>query len=158
MKTPFKFLSVLVIVVATQSCKKNNYSDKEVIKDHFNYATRFDFREDSIKVGNSGWEKIAKGGLFSWLATKPGNLQQTNFATYQNRMNIKTDFKYVIQKDSIFALRLASDTIYFLISYKNRRTDLIGQIKLASDTSLILKNMGISPELSIKYKLEKRVN
>ena len=141
----FFFLFIL------QSCEKAG-TKKEVIIDYFTYGAKFDWREDSIKTDNGGWTKVAKGNVFSWLAQN-NNLKSSNFAVYLDRTNIKADFFYMIQKDSVLALRLSSDSVYFLDENRNLRTDLKGQI---TDTSLILRYTAISPAISVKYRLEKQ--
>jgi hypothetical protein len=140
----FFFLFIL------QSCEKEG-TKKEVMIDYFTYGAKFNWREDSIKTDNGDWTKVAKGNEFSWLAQN-NNLQSSNFAVYPDRTNIKADFLYTIQKDSVFALRLSSDSVYFLDENSNLRTDLKGQI---TDTSLILRNTAISPAISVKYRLKK---
>lgn len=153
MKCIFKFLCPIVALVLLQSCEKMSSAD-EVIIDPFTYGAKFNWREDSIKMGSGDWAKIAKGNVFSWLA-QDGNLQSSNFAIYPERTNIKTDFSYTIQKDSVFALTLSSDTVYLLDENRKRRIDLVGQISFSPDTSLILRNTAISPAISVKYRLEK---
>ncbi|WPV01458.1 hypothetical protein SNE26_06700 [Mucilaginibacter sp. cycad4] len=153
MKTFLKFLCPIMALVLFQSCKKESTESKVVI-DPYTYAAKFNWMEDSIKVDNSAWTKVAKGNLFSWLS-QDGKVQKSNFAIYNKRANIKTDFVYAIQKDSVFALKLLSDTVYFLDKNGNSRADLKGQVTLGKDTSLILRNTGASPAISVKYKLEK---
>ncbi|KAA2240676.1 hypothetical protein F0L74_31525 [Chitinophaga agrisoli] len=135
-----------------QSCDKKDQDDDLQI-DPFTYGAKFNWREDSIKTSES-WTKIANGNAFSWLA-QGNTLQSSNFATYSSRTNIKTDFVYTIQKDSVFALKLTADSIYFLDANGNQRTDVKGKLTLSPDTSLILLNTAVSPEIRIKYRLEK---
>ena len=153
MKCFFKFLCPIVALVLLQSCEKEG-TKNEVIIDYFTYSAKFNWLEDSIKTDNADWTKVAKGNVFSWLA-QDNNLQSSSSAVYPDRTNIKADFLYTIQKDSVFALRLSSDTVYFLDANRNRRTDIEGQITFSPDTSLILRNTAISPVISVKYRLEK---
>jgi hypothetical protein len=152
-----KFLSLIVALLLLQSCVKENAN--ELIVDPFTYGSRISWREDSIKMGNGAWEKIEKGNLFAWLADNPlldSALQTPNvFSIYDNSSNLKTNFIYVIEKDAVFVTGLTSSAIYFQDEDGDQRTDISGQISLSPDTSLILRNIGIVPEVSIKYKLEK---
>jgi hypothetical protein len=137
-----------------QSCGKDN-QNKEVQVDHFTYGAKFNWREDSVKTkAEGGWTKIENGNIFSWLA-KDNTLQSTHFAAYGVRTNIKADFVLTIQKDSVFALKQTADSIYFMDSNGNQRTDVKGKITYSPDTSLILLNTAVSPVITIKYKLEK---
>lgn len=153
MKCFFKFLCPIVALVLLQSCEKEGTKD-EVIVDYFTYGAKFNWREDYIKTGNGDWSKVEKGNVFSWLA-QDISLQSSGFAIYPDKTNIKADFHYTIQKDSVFVLKLSSDSVYFLDANSNLRTDIEGQITFSPDTSLILRNTEISPAISIKYKLEK---
>lgn len=156
-----KFLKILLAmggIVLLQSCDKYD-NEKEIIKDHYNYSSRFNFREDSIRKGNGNWENIEKGNIFTWLSedlTIGRTLQRPGgFATYLKRNNLQADFIFSIAKDSVFTFRLSKDSIYFLDEAGRYRTDLKGQLIYAPDTSLILHNTTVSPPVSIKYKLER---
>lgn len=140
-------------LVLLQSCEKDSTGDETII-DHLTYGAKFNWLEDSIKVDNGNWKKVANSNVFSWLA-QDGNLQSSNFAVYHNRANIKANFFYTIQKDSVFALKLSSGTVYFLDENHNRRADLEGQITFLPDTLLILNNTAVSPAISVKYRLER---
>ncbi|TDQ09473.1 hypothetical protein [Pedobacter metabolipauper] len=153
MKWFLKMMCPVVALILLQSCEKEVANNEEII-DHFTYGAKFNWREDAIKTGNGDWKKITNGHVFSWLA-QGSSLQRSNFAVYSNRANINADFLYTIQKDSVFALILVSDTVYFLNADHNRRTDLEGNLTFSPDSSLILKNTAISPAISVKYKLEK---
>jgi len=158
MKCIIKFLCPIVALVILQSCEKKGLED-EVIIDYYNYATKFDWREDSVKTGSGDWAKIEKGTLFTLLSedlTLGKALQRPGgFAIYINRNNLRAEFIYSISKDSIFTFSLSKDSIYFPDQSGRYRTDLKGQLSFSPDTSLILRNTAISPEISIKYRLEK---
>lgn len=154
MKSFFIFLCPIVTLLLLQSCDKND-KDDDLQVDPFTYGAKFDWREDSIKTQQEGaWTKISNGNVFSWLA-KDNTLQSTSFAAYGLRTNIKTDFVYTIRKDSVFAIKLTADSIYFMDGNGKPRTDLKGKITYSPDTSLVLLNTAVSPAITIKYKLEK---
>lgn len=154
-----KFLLPIGVLLLLQSCDKYDREEEIIIEDHFNYASRFNFREDSIRKGGGKWENIQNGNLFTWLSddlTLGKTLQRPGgFATYLRRTNLKANFIYSIAKDSVFTFRLSKDSIYFLDEGGRNRTDLNGQLIFATDTSLILHNTAESPAVSIKYKLER---
>lgn len=154
MKSIFKFICVLIAFSSLQSCDKNDIEGERII-DNFTYATKFDWRENSIKSGDGTWVKAENGNIFSWLLDSDTTLITPNgFATYNDRKNIRTDFIYTIEKDSVFSYRISSDTVYFLDANGNKRTDIYGQITTTPDTSLILHNMSVSPNISIRYRPE----
>lgn len=153
MKCIIKFLCPIVALVLLQSCEKKVMED-EVIIDYYTYGAKFNWREDSIKTGSGDWAKIEKGNLFSWLAGN-NTLQSSEFALYPDRTNIKADFFYSIKKDSVFALTLSTDAVYFRDENGKHRTDIVGQMSFLPDTSLTLRNTAISPAISVKYRLEK---
>lgn len=152
MKFLLNIFCSIVALTYLQSCKKES-GDNEVAIDYFTYGAKFNWREDSIKVGTGDWTKVANGHVFSWLAPDR-TLQNSNFASYADRTNIKADFPYVIAKDSVFAIKLSADNVYFLDHSNKQRTDVVGQVNLAPDSSLILINTAVSPIISIKYRLE----
>jgi Txe/YoeB family toxin of Txe-Axe toxin-antitoxin module len=154
MKCFFTFLCPIVALLVLQSCGKED-KDNDLQIDPFTYGAKFDWREDSVKTQQEGsWTKIQDGNVFSWLA-KNNTLQSTTFGAYGLRTNIKTNFVYTIEKDSVFALRLTADSIYFLDGNGHQRTDVKGKITYSPDTSLVVLNTAVSPGITIKYKLEK---
>ncbi|MEZ2444584.1 hypothetical protein AB6805_22820 [Chitinophaga sp. RCC_12] len=154
MKSFFIFLCPIVALLLLQSCGKDDNNDDLQI-DPFTYGAKFDWREDSIKTQQEGsWTKIGNGNIFSWLA-RENTLQSTSFAAYGLRTNIKANFVYTIQKDSVFALKLTADSIYFLDGDGRQRTDLKGKVTYSPDTSLVVINTAVSPAITIKYRLEK---
>jgi hypothetical protein len=154
MKYFFKFLCPIVALLLLQSCDKKDQGGELQI-DYFTYGAKFNWREDSIKTDKSeSWTKIENGNVFSWLA-KDNLLQNSNFGMYGAQTNIQASFVYTIQKDSVFALKQTADSIYFLDGNGNQRTDVKGRISFSPDTSLILLNKAVSPEITIKYRLEK---
>ena len=136
-----------------QSCEKSA-QEPEVIIDYYTYAAKYNWSEDSIKTGDGQWVKVEKSNTFSWLSPV-NSLQKSNAAVYSNISNIKTNFNYLIPKDSVFTIKLSSDTVYFIGANNNNRTDLIGNLTFSTDTSLVLRNLGVSPAVSIKYKQRK---
>lgn len=147
----FQILIALILLALMQSCTKED-STGEVIEDHFTYGKKIDFIEDSIRTGNGAWAKIANGNTFSWLSNGQ-NFTQNSFAIYPKTTNIKTSFDYIIQKDSVIGFQIASDSLYFMDANKVRRTDVKGKIVAKTDTTLILNNTGVTPSISILYKL-----
>jgi hypothetical protein len=129
--------------MVVQSCTKEE-TKGEVIEDHFTYARKINFVEDSIRTGNRAWTKIASGNTFSRLSNGQ-SFNQNGLGVYSKTTNIKTKFDYIISKDSIIELQIASDSLYFTNSNKVRRTDVKGKIVITTDTSLILNNTGITP-------------
>lgn len=149
----FQILIAFIVIAVTQSCTKEDATG-EVIEDHFNYAKKINFVEDSIRTGNGAWTKIANGNTFSWLSNGQ-SFNQNSFAIYPQTTNIKTSFDYIIQKDSVIGFQIASDSLYFSNANKVRRTDVKGKIFIKTDTTLILNNTGVTPSVSIIYKLKK---
>lgn len=157
MKNIYNILSILAILVIYQSCDKNDVSEEKII-DPFTYGINFNFREVSVKIGNEEWTAIENGNTFSLLGNKPtlgGHLKiPKGFATYDNDSNLRTDFVYTIEKDLVFSYNLSNDTIYFLDERKENREDVFGIISLEQDTTLVIHNKSLSPNLSLKYKFE----
>jgi hypothetical protein len=148
----FQILIAFIILAVMQSCTKKD-STGEVIEDHFTYGKKINFVEDSIRTGNGSWTKIASGNTFSWLSNGQ-SFNQNSFAVYPKTTNIKTSFDYIIEKDSVIAFQIASDSLYFTDANKARRTDVKGKIVIKTDTTLILNNTGVTPAVSIIYKLK----
>jgi hypothetical protein len=153
MKLTFLFSGAILLLVSIQSCTKSTTAPGVII-DPYTYAVRYDWREDSVQTGSGSWAKIENGRTFSWLSQNI-DIQKSNFATYSNRANIKTNFMYVIQKDSVFAINLSSDTVCFFGAGNKQRADLTGRLTLSPDTLLTLHNTGVVPAVSLKYKLVK---
>ena len=154
MKYTCRFLCSIFVLALFQSCLKSKKDNRGVIIDQFTYGTKYNWREDYAQSLNGEWIQIKKGNTFSWLSQK-SDLQKSTFALYSNVVNIKTNFYYVIQKDSVFAIKLVSDTVYFIDANNKRRTDLVGHLTYSPDTLMILRNVGITPNIFIRYKLEK---
>jgi hypothetical protein len=153
MKYTFRFLSSIISVMLFQSCLKTG-AEPDVIIDPYVYAARYNWYEDSMQMGDGEWAKVEKPHIFSWLS-QDNDFRKSNFAIYPNTDNIKTNFNYVIQKDSVLSIRLSSDTVYFIGADDRRRTDLIGLLTFSTDTLLTLHNTGVTPAISIKYKMKK---
>lgn len=154
MKYCFNFLCSVAVLILIQSCgKKDKATDPQI--DHFTFGAKFNWKEDVIKTDKEGsWVKISNGNIFSWLA-KDSTLRGSNFALYSVRTNLKADFVYTIQPDSVFAIKQLADSVFFLDKNGLQRTDIKGRVTFSPDTSLILVNAGVSPEIMIKYRLEK---
>ena len=148
----FQILVAYILLAVMQSCTKED-STGEVIEDHFTYGKKINFVEDSIRTGNGAWTKIASGNTFSWLSNRQ-SFNQNSFAVYPKTTNIKTSFDYIIQKDYVIGFQIASDSLYFTDANKVRRTDVKGKIIIKTDTTLILNNTGVTPSVSIIYKLK----
>jgi hypothetical protein len=129
-------------------------STGEVIVDPFTYGKKINFVEDSIRTGNGAWTKIESGNTFSWLSNGQ-RFNQNSFAVYPKTTNIKTSFDYVIEKDSVIGFQIVADSLYFTDANKVRRSDVKGKILIKKDTTLILNNTGVTPVVSIIYKLKK---
>lgn len=153
MKNPVIFLYSIIGLILLQSCIKSETKPR-VIVDPYTYAAKFNWYEDSIKTGNSAWVKVNNGNSLSWLS-QANDFRKSNFATYSNPVNIKTNFSYVIKNDSVFAIKLSSDSVFFMGSDNSLRSDLVGELAFSTDTSLLLKNTGVTPTISIRYKLKK---
>lgn len=153
--TKFQILIAFILFAIVQSCKKQD-SNREVIEDHFTYSKKINFVEDSIRIGNGDWTKISNGNTLSWLSNG-GPFNQNSFAVYPNTSNIKTSFDYVIKKDSVITFQIISDSLYFMNSNKVIRADVKGNIFIRTDTTLILNNTGVTPSVSIAYKLKNLV-
>jgi hypothetical protein len=153
MKFSFRILELAFALLLLQACEKVG-TEGEVIVDPYTFASKHDWLEDSIKIDNRGWAKIENGNVFSWMS-QSGNLINSNFAIYPNRTNIKADFFHSIEADSVFAINLEGDSVFFLDANKTLRNDLKGKMTISSDTTLILNNVSASPSISIKYRLEK---
>lgn len=149
----FQILIAIVLLAVTQSCTKEDTTG-EVGVDPFTYAKKINFVEDSIRTGNGAWTKIASGNTFSWLSNGQSFIQN-GLGVYPKTTNIKTNFDYIIQKDSVIGFQIASDSLYFTNSNKVRRADVKGKVIFKTDTTLILNNTGVTPSVSILYKLKK---
>jgi hypothetical protein len=115
----FQILIAFMLLIVMQSCTKEN-STREVIDDHFTYARKINFVEDSIRTGNGAWTKIASGNTFSWLSNGQ-SFNQNSLGVYPKTTNIKTSFDYTIQKDSVIGFQIALDSLYFVNSNQVRR-------------------------------------
>lgn len=148
----FTILIAFILLAVMHSCTKEDPT-KEISVDPFVYPTKINFVENSIRTGNGLWTKIASGNTFSWLSNGQ-SFKENSFALYPKTTNIKTSFDYIIQKDSVIGFQIESDSLYFMDSKKVRRTDVKGKIVIKTDTTLILNNTGVTPSISIIYKLK----
>ncbi|WP_343670565.1 hypothetical protein [Chitinophaga sp.] len=150
------FINLLFPVAALllfQSCDKKDDGDTRVI-DPLTYSSSFNWREDSIKAGNAeAFSKIENGNVFTWLANST-LVSKSEFAIYRVQSNIQADFAYTVTADSVIALKLTNDSIYFYDKENHLRTDLFGKVTYSPEASLVLFNTAVSPGITIKYKLE----
>lgn len=157
MKLFSRIAASTIVLLAFQSCLKQA-DEPEIIIDPYVYGHSFTWREDSIKTGNGSWTKIENGNTFIWLGNdeKISLMLQRDggFATYKKTANLRADFSYVIANDSVFSFKLTSDSIYFQGVNKENRRDLNGYLSTQDVPQMTLYNTGVSPAVSIKYKLE----
>lgn len=154
MKYAIIILGLIFVLGLLTSCYKKKTENK-IIVDHFTYQKKLNWREDSIRINKGDWQKIEKGNVFSWLLQSDDLQSPSVFATYDHTDNVKTGFIFAISADSVFLFRQSSGVIYFPDKEGSNRTDVVGQLSFTPDTTLVLNNNGVTPDLSIKYKIER---
>lgn len=154
MKTIIYLFFTIVALFLFQSCDKKE-DENTIIICPANFASIYKWREDSINAGKTGtFNKVGNGKVLTWLSSY-NTLDKSEYGTYHDLTNIRTGFEYIILPDSVFSLKVIADSVYFYDKERNIRTDLIGHVTFAPDTSLVLLNTAVSPAITIKYKFEK---
>lgn len=136
------------------------HMDNNIIKFPLSFSSEIHkaYRE---KIGDEEWTAIENGNTFTLFGNTPtleGQLKiPIGFAKYDNNSNLRTEFVYTIEKDLVFSYNFSNNTIYFLDEKKENREDVFGAISLEQDPTLVIHNKSLSPNLSIKYKFEKKI-
>lgn len=149
---------ITVIFVCLQSCfkEKNNEEERQEPMP-IPYEYLIEWREDSMKIGNGTWEKLASGKILRWyIDGKDLEEKSTIMGEYKDQENFNADFVYMVDPGSIFLIRRSADSLYLVDEHDKYRTDIVGLLHLSPDSSLLLHNYSVSPNISIKYKLDRR--
>lgn len=153
MKTIINLFFPVVALFLFQSCEKKE-DENNIVICPVTFSTIFKWREDSINAGKTGtFSKIDKGNELLWVSNQT-TLDKSGYGIYHDMSNIMADFAYTILPDSVFTLQLTADSVYFYDRERNVRTDLKGHITYAPVPRLVLYNTGVSPTVTIQYKLE----